>query len=131
MGRPSNTEERRQQIVAGLLRVMAERGWALRTWLIGLTYFLISAIISLPWGIYQEWGFEKSYGRTSQPLGDFLMQDAIGTLLSSVLGVAFLTASSPSASASFSRCNRDSFFSSRFRWRYFPYISLRFNRLEM
>ncbi len=27
MGRPSNTEERRQQIVAGLLRVMAERGY--------------------------------------------------------------------------------------------------------
>lgn len=68
---------------------LEQRGWALRTWLIGLTYFLISAIISLPWGIYQEWGFEKSYGRTSQPLGDFLMQDAIGTLLSSVLGALF------------------------------------------
>jgi TetR/AcrR family transcriptional repressor of bet genes len=27
MGRPSNTEERRQQIVAGLLRVMSERGY--------------------------------------------------------------------------------------------------------
>jgi TetR/AcrR family transcriptional repressor of bet genes len=27
VGRPSNTEERRQQIVAGLLRVMAERGY--------------------------------------------------------------------------------------------------------
>jgi TetR/AcrR family transcriptional repressor of bet genes len=27
MGRPSNTEERRQQIVAGLLQVMAERGY--------------------------------------------------------------------------------------------------------
>ncbi|XXF80068.1 TetR/AcrR family transcriptional regulator [Myxococcaceae bacterium GXIMD 01537] len=27
MGRPSNTEERRQQIVDGLLRVMAERGY--------------------------------------------------------------------------------------------------------
>ncbi|MDC0709412.1 TetR family transcriptional regulator C-terminal domain-containing protein [Stigmatella sp. ncwal1] len=27
MGRPSNTDERRQQIVAGLLRVMSERGY--------------------------------------------------------------------------------------------------------
>ena len=27
MARPSNTEERRQQIVQGLLRVMAERGY--------------------------------------------------------------------------------------------------------
>lgn len=66
-----------------------KRGWGLRTWLVGVTYFLASAIIGLPWGIYQEWGFEKSYGRTSQPLADFLMQNAIGTLLSSLLGALF------------------------------------------
>ena len=47
---------------------LEKRGWSLRIWLVGLTYFLTSAIIGLPWGIYQEWGFEKSYGRTSQPL---------------------------------------------------------------
>ncbi|MEN9392256.1 MAG: hypothetical protein RLZZ104_599 [Pseudomonadota bacterium] len=68
---------------------LEKRGWSLRTWLVGLTYFLTSAIISLPWGIYQEWGFEKSYGRTSQPLSDFLMQDAIGTVISSLLGALF------------------------------------------
>lgn len=65
------------------------RGWGLRTWLVGVTYFLASAIIGLPWGIYDEWGFEKSYGRTSQPLADFLMQDAIGTVISSLLGALF------------------------------------------
>ena len=68
---------------------LEKRGWSLRTWLVGLTYFLTSAIIGLPWGIYQEWGFEKSYGRTSQPLSDFLMQDAIGTVISSLLGALF------------------------------------------
>jgi STE24 endopeptidase len=68
---------------------LEKRGWALRTWLVGVTYFLVSAIISLPWGIYEEWGFEKSYGRTSQPLSDFLMQDAIGALISSLLGALF------------------------------------------
>jgi STE24 endopeptidase len=68
---------------------LEKRGWALRTWLIGVTYFLVSAIISLPWGIYEEWGFEKSYGRTSQPLSDFLMQDAISIAISSVLGGLF------------------------------------------
>jgi STE24 endopeptidase len=65
------------------------RGWSLRTWLVGVTFFLASAIIGLPWGIYEEWGFEKSYGRTSQPLSDFLMQDAIGTVISSLLGALF------------------------------------------
>jgi STE24 endopeptidase len=68
---------------------LEKRSSALRIWLIGVTYFLISAIISLPWGIYQEWGFPKSYGRTSQPLSDFLMQNAIGTLISSLLGGLF------------------------------------------
>ena len=78
---------------AGLLdRLSARlinRGWALRTWLICVAFFLISAVISLPWGIYEEWGFERSYGRTSQPLADFLSQDAIGILLSSILGGLF------------------------------------------
>lgn len=65
------------------------RGWSLRTWLVGAVYFLVSALISLPWGIYEEWGFQKSYGRTSQPLSDFLMQDAIGIVISSLLGALF------------------------------------------
>jgi STE24 endopeptidase len=54
-----------------------------------MVFFLVSALISLPWGIYEEWGFEKSYGRTSQSFGDFMAQDAIGILLSSVLGGLF------------------------------------------
>ena len=68
---------------------LEKRGWALRTWLVGVSYFLVSAVVSLPWGIYQEWGFEKSYGRTSQSLSDFLMQDAIGIAVSSLLGALF------------------------------------------
>ncbi|MGL5838725.1 MAG: M48 family metallopeptidase [Sphingorhabdus sp.] len=76
-------------IVEKVSAKLEKRGWALRTWLIGVTYFLISAIIGLPWGIYEEWGFEKSYGRTNQPLSDFLMQDAIGIAISSLFGALF------------------------------------------
>lgn len=68
---------------------LQNRSWALRTFLICVAFFLISALISLPWGIYEEWGFERSYGRTSQPFGDFVVQDAIGILLSSILGGLF------------------------------------------
>lgn len=68
---------------------LQNRGWALRTFLVCTAFFLLSALISLPWGIYEEWGFEKSYGRTSQPLTDFMTQNAIGTALSSVLGGLF------------------------------------------
>ena len=68
---------------------LSNRASALRIWLVGVTYFLVSAVISLPWGIYEEWGFEKSYGRTSQPLSDFVVQDATGIAITSVLGGLF------------------------------------------
>lgn len=68
---------------------LEQRGWALRAFLVCVAFFLISALISLPWGIYQEWGFEKSYGRTNQPLPDFLTQNAIGIMMSSILGGLF------------------------------------------
>jgi STE24 endopeptidase len=68
---------------------LEKRASALRILLISGAFFFVSSIISLPWGIYEEWGFEKSYGRTSQPLPDFLMQDAIGIAISSLLGGLF------------------------------------------
>ena len=68
---------------------LENRASALRILLVSATYFLVSALISLPWSIYEEWIFEKSYGRTEQPLSDFLMQDATGIAISSVLGGLF------------------------------------------
>ena len=70
---------------------LENRASALRILLISVTYFLVSAIVSLPWSIYEEWGFEKSYGRTSQPLSDFLMQNLTETFIFSLLsGLFFL-----------------------------------------
>ena len=66
-----------------------KRGWALRTWLIATTYFIISALLTLPWTLYDQYFREKSYGRTSQPLSDFLAQGCIGILISAVLGGLF------------------------------------------
>jgi STE24 endopeptidase len=76
-------------ILEKLSAKLERRGWALRTWLVCAAFFLIYTVIYLPWGIYEEWGFEKSYGRTSQPLADFLMQDAIGTVITSLFGGLF------------------------------------------
>lgn len=77
----------------GLLNRLSNRleksGWGVRTLVVCTAFFFLSALIRLPWGLYEEWGFERSYGRTSQPLGDFLAQDAIGIVLSSVLGGLF------------------------------------------
>ena len=80
-------------IRAGLLDRLSSklqnRSWALRTLVVCITFFLTSAVISLPWSIFQDWSFEKSYGRTSQPLADFLSQNAISIGLSSMLGGLF------------------------------------------
>ena len=69
--------------------LLAGRSAALRTWLVCAAFLLINAIVTLPWSIYEQWQRETSYGRTSQPLGDFLMQDAIGIALSTLFGAVF------------------------------------------
>ena len=79
----------RSGVLDSLASRLANRGWALRTWLICAAFLLTNAIVTLPWSIYTEWVRETNYGRTSQPLGDFLGQNAIGIVLSTLLGALF------------------------------------------
>jgi STE24 endopeptidase len=68
---------------------LESRGWFVRTWLLFAAFMLISAVMTWPWSIYESWWREKSYGRTSQALGDFLGQGAIGIALSTVFASLF------------------------------------------
>lgn len=68
---------------------LAKRGWALRTFLLCALFMLLSAIVTLPWDIYTGWGRETAYGRTSQPLGDWLGQGAIGIAITALFGGLF------------------------------------------
>jgi len=65
---------------------LAGRGFALRTWLVCTLFLLISSLLSLPWSIYANWWREAAYGRTSQPLGDFLAQGLISIVITALLG---------------------------------------------
>ena len=65
------------------------RGAGLRAFTVGIVYFLCSALLALPWTIYSGWWRERSYDRTAQPFGDYLMQSSIGVLLGAVLGAFF------------------------------------------
>ena len=80
---------------AGLLdRVAARfagRGPNLRAFLVSAVFLLVSTLITLQWSLYEGWWRERGYGRTSQPLGDYLGQDAIGTALMVLIGALFLT----------------------------------------
>ena len=82
----------RLRILDRLNARLARRGWALRTLLLCMSFFLLSAIISLPWDAYADWAREAAYGRTSQPFGDWLGQTAISAVITALLGSLFFLA---------------------------------------
>ena len=57
--------------------------------LVAFVYFIVSAVLTLPWAIYADWWREKSYGRTAQPLSDWLLQLGIATAVSAIVGAVF------------------------------------------
>ena len=65
---------------------LAKRGRAVRNYSVFAAFFLLSALLTLPWALYSGWWRERAYGRTSQPLGDYLGQAGIGLAISVVLG---------------------------------------------
>jgi len=69
----------------------AERRKNVRALIVGFVFFIISTILTLPWTLYADYFREKGYGRTSQPLGDFLMQGTIAALITAVVSALFFT----------------------------------------
>ena len=64
----------------------------LRAFVVSLVYFVVSAILTLPWVIYSDWWRNTAYDRTSQPLGDYLGQAALLTTVSAIVGALFMVA---------------------------------------
>ena len=63
----------------------------LTAFLVSTATFLLLALVMLPWDLYAEYFRERHYGRTSQPLADYLGQAAISTLIfSAVAGFFFM-----------------------------------------
>ncbi|MCC7198514.1 MAG: M48 family metallopeptidase [Gammaproteobacteria bacterium] len=79
----------RSGLLGGIEARLGRRGPALRTFAVAAVYFVVSALLTLPWAIYESWWRETAYGRTSQPIGDFLGQGAAAMLISAVLGALF------------------------------------------
>lgn len=64
---------------------LGRRGPSLRALLVSAVYFGLATLITLPWELYASWWRERSYGRTSQPLLDWLAQQVIALAVFSVL----------------------------------------------
>lgn len=68
---------------------LSRRGRALRDFLLALVFLAGSTLLSLPWTLYGAWWREQQYGRSSQPLGDFLLQWSLSTAITSLLLAVF------------------------------------------
>lgn len=68
---------------------LANRSRTLRHFAMFAVYFLLSALLTLPWSLYSGWWRERAYGRSSQPLADYLSQGATGMVISTLLGALF------------------------------------------
>lgn len=78
----------------GMLERLSAR-WRARpmraSFLVSAVALLALSLISLPWDLFSDWWRETRYGRTSQPLGDWLAQGAIALVISTLMGAAFFT----------------------------------------
>jgi len=68
---------------------LVKRGMNLKAWVIAAVYFVLAGLLALPWDLYTEWWRERSYGRTSQPLLDFLGQGLLSLVIAAVLVALF------------------------------------------
>jgi STE24 endopeptidase len=80
----------RSKILDRIETKIAERRRNLRAFVVSAVFLIISSLLTLPWSLYAGYFRERSYGRTSQPLSDFLMQGGIAMLISALVGGLFL-----------------------------------------
>jgi STE24 endopeptidase len=80
----------RSGVLDRLDRRFAERRRNLRAFVVSVVFFLASAVLSLPWDLYADYFRERGYGRTGQPLGDYLLQLSEMTLIVAVIGALFM-----------------------------------------
>lgn len=71
-------------------RMEGRKLW-LSTFAVSAAFFLISAVLALPFDTYTGWYRQRAYDLSQQPLGDFLSQLALSGTISAVIGGLFLT----------------------------------------
>ena len=80
----------RSHVLDRVERGLPEKRKSLRVCAVSAVYFLVASLLTLPWTLYAEYWREKGYGRTSQPLGDFLGQQALALAITTVLLSLFM-----------------------------------------
>ncbi len=79
----------RGNLLARLDARMQGRGPKRRAFVLSAGTFVLMSLLTLPWDLYAGWWRERSYGRSSQPVGDFLGQGTLSMLISSLIAALF------------------------------------------
>lgn len=69
---------------------LGDRRRNLRAFTVSLVFLVMSTVLTLPWALYADYFREKAYGRTSQPLGDYLGQLSLMAIISGLLTALFM-----------------------------------------
>jgi STE24 endopeptidase len=81
----------RTGILTKIANKLSGRGFVVRVFSISAVYLVVSSLLEMPWSIFSGWWRETQYGRTSQPLMDFLGQGLLALAISMLLvGVFFV-----------------------------------------
>ncbi len=79
----------RGNLLARLDAWMQGKGPKRRAFALSAGTFVLMSLLTLPWDLYAGWWRERSYGRSSQPIGDFLGQGTLSMLISSLIAALF------------------------------------------
>ena len=71
---------------------LSKRGFIIRVFSISAVYLVVSEVLKMPWSVFSGWWRETEYGRTSQPLMDFLSQGLLALAISALLFSFFMVA---------------------------------------
>ena len=71
---------------------LSKRGFIIRVFSISAVYLVVSEVLEMPWSVFSGWWRETEYGRTSQPLMDFLSQGLLALAISALLFGLFMVA---------------------------------------
>jgi len=71
---------------------LSKRGFIIRVFSISAVYLVVCEVLETPWSVFAGWWRETEYGRTSQPLMDFLNQGLLALVISVLLFGLFMVA---------------------------------------
>ena len=79
----------RSGLLLRLQRKIGPRRHNLAAFVVSTAALLLMSLLTLPWTLWTDYFRDKGYGRTSQPLADWMLQGSISLLIGAVFGGLF------------------------------------------